>query len=180
MAERNDDFTYDVTAETDSQHESVSNSSTRNKVVSASVTGVLVFAGLAGGAAFALTRLPAQSTTISSGSSQSESTNNAGLASPTAAPTPTPSPTEGKTIVVPPAPFDDKGGERNFHNQPADGAAQASTSATATPSTPPSFGGGEHEGDGRHHGDFGGVKPPRLGHDNQGDNANPDSGESDN
>jgi hypothetical protein len=170
MTKRDDDFTYDVTSDQTSRFEK--SESNRTKIISISVTGVLVLAGLAGGAAFAISRLPQSSAPlVSSGSIESETTeiSSDGPQSPS----PEPTVAAAKTIVVPPAAFDDKGGARNFHKQPADGAAQASTSASATPaaSTPPSFGGGEHEGEEKHRKGFGGVKPPHShdeGHDEGG------------
>ena len=172
MAKRDDEFTYDVSEDGATQVETSGTS--RSKIISATVTVVLVGAGLAGGAAFAISRLPHDQVSISSGGSAANIANSStGTEAPT--PEPTANSEAAKTIVVPPASFDDKGGERNFHEQPAGGAAQASTSATAAPlaSAPPSFGNGdgnEREGDGgeRHHKDLGGLKPSRPGHDNQG------------
>ena len=159
MVKRDDDFTYDVSSDQPSRFEE--SESNRNKIISISVTGVLLLAGLAGGAAFAISRLPQTSAPlVSSGSIESETTeiSSDGPQSPS----PEPTVAAAKTIVVPPAPFDDKDGARNFHKPPADGAAQASTSATATPSAPPpAFGqGGEREGEEKHRKGFEGVKPP--------------------
>ena len=177
MTKRNDEFIYDAAASDGSPNEPISSRSVGSKLLSASVTGVLVVAGLAGGAAFALTRMPSEgASTIGSGSTANSNPSNQQPQTAEANATPG---APAKTIVVPPAAFDDKDGERNFHPKPGSGAAQASTSATPAPlaSTPPSFGGGEREGDEKHHRDFGGVRPPRPGHDNSFDVE--DSSESD-
>ena len=159
MAKRAEEFTYDVSS--DDANQTDASASSRSKIISASVTAVLVLAGLAGGAAFALSRVLPESTPVGSGvASQTETTQSSGAGTQT--PTPEATQAAPKTIVVPPAPFDDKDGARNFHKPPADGAAQASTSATATPSAPPpAFGqGGEREGEEKHRKGFEGVKPP--------------------
>lgn len=165
MAKRNDEFIYDATAIDGSQDEPIRARRVGSKLLSASVTGFLVVAGLAGGAAFALSRLPNQNQTTT-GSQTTETANPASQQPQTAVAEATPS-SSPKTIVVPPAAFDDKDGERNFHPQPGSGAAQASTSSTpgTLASTAPSFGGGEREGNDKHHRDFGGERPPRPGHD---------------
>ena len=183
MAKHDDEFTYDVSEDGATQDET--SGSGRSKIISATMTSILVAAGLAGGAAFAISRLPHdEAPIVSAGSAQTIANSATSAQTPTPAATPTAE--AAKTIVVPPASFDDKGGERNFHEQPAGSAAQASTSATAAPlaSTPPSFGNGdgnEREGDGgeRHHKDFGGLKPGRPGHDNQGGFATPGADSSD-
>ena len=179
MAKRDDEFTYDVSEDGATKIETSGNR--RSKIISATVTGVLVVAGLAGGAAFAISRI--QPGEQSNGSASSHGIASAGTGTQTPRPVVSRTSSVAKTIVVPPAPFEDKDGARKFHEQPASGAAQASTSATAAPSssTPPTFGnggdkGGDHNGDHNgdfngdpnHHKDFNGVKPPHGGHDDGG------------
>jgi hypothetical protein len=176
MAKHDDEFTYDVSEDRATQVETSGNG--RSKLISATMTGILVAAGLAGGAAFAISRIPHD---VASGSSaiSKHPKPHPGDGTQTPSPAVSPSMDAAKTIVVPPAPFVDKGGARKFHEQPAGGAAQASTSATAAPlsSAPPTFGnggdkGGDHNGDfngdPNHHKDFNGVKPPHGGHDDGG------------
>jgi hypothetical protein len=176
MAKHDDEFTYDVGNDGASAPEATAG--VRSKVITVAVTGALVLAGLAGGAAFAISRIPHD---VASGSSaiSKHPKPNSGEGTQTPSPAVSATMDAAKTIVVPPAPFVDKGGARKFHEQPAGGAAQASTSAPAAPSSsaPPTFGnggdkGGDHNGDfngdPNHHKDINGVKPPHAGHDDGG------------
>ena len=141
----------------------------RFHATTALTTAVLAAAGLLGGAAFAITNSGGALGTSSLPMVQTPSTES--VANPSSAPTEVASPSAtattdssasqttagGKTIAVPPAAFEDKNGERDFHGSKP--AASTAPDATATPSATapaPSFGGGGdghdgHDGGERHH-----------------------------
>jgi len=123
----------------------------RLRATTVGTTALLVVAGLAGGAAFALSSPGQSGTSTTAPVVQSESasvqtaenaaaTPEASASSTAAEPTPATSSSSslGKTIAVPPAAFDDKNGEREFHENPS-----TPSSSSGTSSGTPSFGGGE-------------------------------------
>lgn len=144
----------------------------RFRFTTVGTTALLVVAGLAGGAAFALSN-PVKSLTSPAGpivqteSSSVQAAEAAASPSATAGTDASPAPSAsssatsnavlGKTIAVPPAAFDDKNGEREFHeNPPAANTATGSAPAPSSSQAPsgsaasgsatngtPSFGGGE-------------------------------------
>lgn len=139
----------------------------RLRATTVGTTALLVVAGLAGGAAFALSNPSQTGTSSAAPIVQSESSSVQTAENAAATPEPTASSTTqaatstaagsatsdkvvGKTIAVPPATFDDKNGEREFHENPppagsgsapAAGSGQASTGSGTTGT--PSFGGGD-------------------------------------
>lgn len=176
------DYEYDGNDALD--QESLANSAsaaraTRFKATTVVTTAVLAAAGLVGGAAFAMNEAPQLSGNTNPAvvvSDPSATANNV-VTAPSDSPVPTPTAddtsaaapavTSGKTIAVPPAAFDDKKGERDFHTAPAAGSANGSTSGSAPDPTSgatapaPSFGGGSGSDDngGEHHH----RKPPTTG-----------------
>jgi hypothetical protein len=142
----------------------------RFHATTALTTAVLAAAGLLGGAAFALTNSggslgPATLPMVQAPSTES-------VANPSTAPVESATPSAsasattdssasqgaagGKTIAVPPAAFQDKNGERDFHgSKPAVSTSPVSTATPAVTAPAPSFGGGDgqdsHDGGERHH-----------------------------
>lgn len=132
----------------------------RLRATTVGTTALLVVAGLAGGAAFALSNPSQTGASSAAPIVQSESSSVQTAENAAATPEPTASSTSeaatsaaagsatsdkvvGKTIAVPPATFDDKNGEREFHENPppAAGSGQVSTGSGTTGT--PSFGGGD-------------------------------------
>lgn len=141
--------------------------SSRLRATTFGTTALLVVAGLAGGAAFALSNPSQNGSSSAAPAVQSESSSVQTAENAAATPDPSASATTdatistatgsatsdkvvGKTIAVPPAAFDDKNGEREFHENPpaagsapAAGSGQASTGSGST-GTPSFSGGDEH------------------------------------
>ena len=166
------DYEYDGSESIEEAVESakVAPRAARFRATTAVTTAVLAAAGLVGGAAFALTnssgelgsdalpmvQIPAGESGVNPAAAPSQ------VATPAATPTTDLSASQGatggKTIAVPPAAFEDKNGERDFHGG-SKPAASSNPGATATPGAtvaPPNFGGGDdghdgHEGGDRHH-----------------------------
>ena len=139
-------FEYVATNEGSFEYEKdVPSAPRRARIIGAATTTILIAGGLVGGAAFAMTSLPGQGSSIGLETATSASIQSQSVAAATVATdqsSASTQPTEAaKTIAVPPASFNEDKGERKFSKP----APSASASSSALPSMPPTFGGGNDD-----------------------------------
>jgi hypothetical protein len=132
--------------------------SSRLRATTVGTTALLVVAGLAGGAAFALSNpvkslsnsaapiVQSESNTVQAAetnSSPAATSNTDASAAPSASASATSHAVLGKTIAVPPAAFDDKNGEREFHENPPAATSTSGSGSGSTSSSAPANGSGQ-------------------------------------